>query len=227
MRVLVVEDEEFLAEMVTEGLTRAFITVDVVHDGPQAILMLQRNEYDVTVLDRDLPGMHGDDVCRWIIEERLITRVLMMTASTSVQDRVGGLAIGADDYLPKPFAHEELLARVLALGRRVNPVQPPVIVRHGITLNTAARSASRRGCELSLSPEEFAVLEVLFQANGAVVSNDDLIEGVWETGTSYGTNAVRITLSKLRKKLGEPAVIETVSSAGYRVNAEAIQDTPS
>lgn len=221
MRVLVVEDEDFLAEMVADGLRRAAITVDVVGDGLQAVQRLRMNEYDVTVLDRDLPGMHGDDVCRWIIEQRLLTRVLMMTAATSVNDRVGGLSIGADDYLPKPFAHQELLTRVLALGRRVNPAQPPVVLRAGVTLDTAARAASRNGQKLDLSRKELAVLEVLFSANGAAVSNEDLIERVWEEGTSYGTNAVRITLSKLRKKLGSPRVIETAPGIGYRVSAEA------
>jgi DNA-binding response OmpR family regulator len=217
MRVLVVEDESFLAEMVAEGLRRASIAVDVAVDGAQAVQKLRLNEYDVAVLDRDLPGMHGDDVCRWVIEQRLLTRVLMLTASASVQDRVGGLSIGADDYLAKPFAHQELLARVLALGRRVNPAQPPVVVRDNVVLDTVARVASRDGHQLDLSRKEFAVLEALACADGAVVSNDDLIEGVWEEGTSYKTNAVRITLSKLRKKLGEPGVIETVPGVGYRI----------
>ncbi|WP_053353652.1 response regulator transcription factor [Leucobacter musarum] len=217
MRVLVVEDEEFLAEMIAEGLRAAAIAVDVAHDGLAAKRMLQLGEYDVAVLDRDLPGLRGDDVCRWIIDERLLTRVLMLTAATSIQDRVGGLALGADDYLSKPFAHQELLARVLALGRRVHPAQPPTLRRGDVSVDTVARSAARAGRQLQLSPKEFAVLEALARADGGVVSNEDLIEQVWESGTSYDTNAVRITMSKLRKKLGEPAVIETVPAVGYRM----------
>ena len=221
MRVLVVEDEEFLAEMVADGLRRASIAVDLASDGIEAVQKLQMSEYDVVVLDRDLPRMHGDDVCRWIIDQQLLARVLMLTASASVQDRVGGLSIGADDYLSKPFAHQELLARVLALGRRVNPALPPVVIRGSIRLDTAARSASIQGCALDLSRKEFAVLEVLVCAGGAVISNEDLIERVWEGGTSYETNAVRITLSKLRKKLGLTGIIQTVPGAGYRISAEA------
>lgn len=217
MRVLVVEDEEFLAEMIAEGLRAAALAVDIAHDGLEAKRLLQFGEYDVAVLDRDLPGLRGDDVCRWIVEERLLTRVLMLTAATSIQDRVGGLALGADDYLSKPFAHQELLARVLALGRRVHPAQPPTLHRGEVAVDTVARSATRAGRQLQLSPKEFAVLEALARADGGVVSNEDLIEQVWESGTSYDTNAVRITMSKLRKKLGEPAVIETVPAVGYRL----------
>jgi DNA-binding response OmpR family regulator len=226
MRVLVAEDEAFLAEMTADGLRFASIAVDIAADGEQALQALRINEYDVVVLDRDLPKTHGDEVCRWIIEQRLLTRVLMLTASVSVQDRVSGLSIGADDYLSKPFAHEELLARVLALGRRVNPALPPVLVAGGVELNTASRSASRNGQVLELSRKELAVLEVLMSAAGAVVSNEDLIERVWEAGTSYRTNAVRITLSKLRKKLGEPGVIETVPGLGYRVGDGSSDERP-
>ncbi|MER8047509.1 response regulator transcription factor [Streptomyces sp. NPDC094032] len=217
MRVLLVEDEAFLAEMIAEGLRRDALAVDVAADGLEALRKLQLGEYDVLVLDRDLPGIHGDDVCRRVVEQRLMTRVLMLTAAGTVRDRVEGLGLGADDYLTKPFAYDELLARVLALGRRARPALPPVLERRGIVLDTARRQASRDGRHLQLSRKEFGVLEALLRAEGAVVSGEDLIEQVWEEHTSYRTNAVRVTLSKLRAKLGEPPVVETVPGAGYRI----------
>ncbi|MFG2501779.1 response regulator transcription factor [Streptomyces sp. NPDC048441] len=217
MRVLLVEDEEFLAEMIADGLRRDALAVDVAADGLTALRKLQLGEYDVVILDRDLPGLHGDEVCRRVVRQRLLTRVLMLTASGTIRDRVGGLGLGADDYLTKPFAYDELLARVLALGRRTRPALPPVIERAGLVLDTARRQASRDGRHLALSRKEFAVLEVLLRAEGAVVSGDDLIEQVWEEDTSYRTNAVRVTLSKLRTKLGDPPVVETVPGAGYRI----------
>ncbi|WP_406065724.1 response regulator transcription factor [Streptomyces sp. NBC_01077] len=219
MRVLVVEDEAFLAEMIAEGLRRDALAVDIAVDGLEALRKLQLGEYDVLVLDRDLPGMHGDDVCRRVVEQRLMTRVLMLTAAGTVRDRVEGLGLGADDYLAKPFAYDELLARVLALGRRARPALPPVLERAGIVLDTARRQASRDGRHLQLSRKEFAVLEALLRAEGAVVSGDDLIEQVWEEHTSYRTNAVRVTLSKLRAKLGEPPVVETIPGSGYRIGS--------
>ncbi|MCD2462274.1 MULTISPECIES: response regulator transcription factor [unclassified Streptomyces] len=219
MRVLVVEDEAFLAEMIAEGLRRDALAVDVAADGLEALRKMQLGEYDVLVLDRDLPGMHGDDVCRRVVEQRLMTRVLMLTAAGTVRDRVEGLGLGADDYLAKPFAYDELLARVLALGRRARPALPPVLERAGIVLDTARRQASRDGRHLQLSRKEFAVLEALLRAEGAVVSGEDLIEQVWEEHTSYRTNAVRVTLSKLRAKLGEPPVVETVPGSGYRIGS--------
>jgi DNA-binding response OmpR family regulator len=217
MRVLVVEDEGFLAEMIAEGLRRGALAVDVAADGLEALRKLQFGAYDVLVLDRDLPGMHGDDVCRRVVEQRLLTRVLMLTAAGTVRDRVDGLGLGADDYLAKPFAYDELLARVLALGRRAMPALPPVLERAGIVLDTARRQVSRDGRHLHLSRKEFAVLEALLRAEGAVVSGEDLIEQVWEEHTSYRTNAVRVALSKLRAKLGEPPVVETVPGVGYRI----------
>ncbi|MER6394125.1 response regulator transcription factor [Streptomyces sp. NPDC059382] len=217
MRVLVVEDEEFLREMIAEGLRGDALAVDEAGDGLEALHRLSLGEYDVLVLDRDLPGLHGDEVCRQVVRERLLTRVLMLTASGSVRDRVEGLGLGADDYLTKPFAYDELLARVLALGRRAHPALPPVLERSGIAVDTARRSATRDGHRLALSRKEFAVLEALLRAEGAVLSSDDLIERVWEEDTSYRTNAVRVTLSKLRAKLGEPPLIETVPGAGYRI----------
>ncbi|MEU5427869.1 response regulator transcription factor [Streptomyces olivoreticuli] len=221
MRVLVVEDEEFLREMIAEGLRRDALAVDEAGDGLEALRRLGLGEYDVLVLDRDLPGLHGDEVCRHVVRERLLTRVLMLTASGTVRERVEGLALGADDYLSKPFAYDELLARVLALGRRTRPALPPVLERAGIVVDTARRSATRAGHRLALSRKEFAVLEALLRAEGAVVSNDDLIEQVWEEDTGYSTNAVRVTLSKLRAKLGEPQAVETVPGAGYRIAAVA------
>ncbi|MCX5074014.1 response regulator transcription factor [Streptomyces sp. NBC_00513] len=217
MRVLVVEDEEFLREMIAEGLRGDALAVDEAGDGLEALHRLRLGEYDVLVLDRDLPGLHGDEVCRQVVRERLLTRVLMLTAFGSVRDRVEGLGLGADDYLTKPFAYDELLARVLALGRRAHPALPPVLERSGIAVDTARRSATRDGHRLALSRKEFAVLEALLRAEGAVLSSDDLIERVWEEDTSYRTNAVRVTLSKLRAKLGEPPLIETVPGAGYRI----------
>ncbi|MGW7619324.1 response regulator transcription factor [Streptomyces antimycoticus] len=221
MRVLVVEDNAFLAEMIAEGMRRDAITVDVALDGVSALRKLQFGDYDVLVLDRDLPGMHGDEVCRRLVAKGLLTRVLMLTASVTVAERVEGLSLGADDYLTKPFAYEELLARVLALGRRVQPALPPVIERAGITLDTARRQADRDGAALSLTRKEFAVLETLMRANGAVVSGEDLIEKVWEENAGYDTNPVRVALSRLRTKLGGPPVIETVPGAGYRIAASA------
>ncbi|MFE7528592.1 response regulator transcription factor [Kitasatospora sp. NPDC057542] len=218
MRVLIVEDEEFLADMIAEGLRRDALTADVAYDGWEALDRLRLGDYDVLILDRDLPGLHGDEICRHVVEARLLTRVLMLTAAGSVSERVEGLGLGADDYLSKPFAYAELLARVLALGRRTRPALPPVIERAGVTLDTARRQALRDGRYLALSRKEFGVLEVLMRAEGAVVSGDDLIEQVWEENSGYRANAVRVTLSKLRAKLGEPQVIDTVPGHGYRIS---------
>ncbi|MFE9403500.1 response regulator transcription factor [Streptomyces sp. NPDC006530] len=217
MRVLVVEDEAFLATMIAEGLRRDAIAVDVALDGLTGLRKLRLGDYDVLVLDRDLPGLHGDDVCRQAVAEGMLTRVLMLTASTAVRDRVEGLGLGADDYLTKPFAYDELLARVLALGRRARPALPPVIERASIVLDTARRRAHRLGAELALTRKEFAVLETLMRADGGVVSGEDLIERVWEENAGYDTNPVRVALSRLRAKLGDPPVIETVPGAGYRI----------
>ncbi|WP_310724092.1 response regulator transcription factor [Streptomyces sp. N2A] len=222
MRVLVVADEDFLAELIAAGLRRDVIVADIAHDGREALAKMRLGAYDVLVLDRDLPGLHGDDICRHVVERGLLTRMLMLTASGTVHDRVEGRVeglgqgLGADDYLSKPFAYAELLARVLALGRRTRPA-PPVIERAGVTVDTARRLALRDGRPLPLSRMEFGVLEVLLRAQGAVVSGDDLIEEVWEEHTSYRTNAVQVTLSTLRAKLGDPPVIETVPGTGYRL----------
>lgn len=223
MRVLVVEDEEFVAEMIAEGLRRDAIATDVAHDGAEALRKLTFGAYDVLVLDRDLPVLHGDEVCRRVVEQQLPTRILMLTASGGVDDRVDGLSLGADDYLPKPFAYKELLARVLALGRRTHTALPPVIEYAGLTLDIARRRATRDGRPLGLSRKEFAVLETLMRANGAVVSNDDLVEQVLDDDIGYHTNAARVLISRLRTKLGLPLIVETVPGAGYRLADRAQQ----
>ncbi|MFF8309436.1 response regulator transcription factor [Streptomyces lydicus] len=219
MRVLVVEDEGSLAEVIGAGLRRDAITAETARDGREALAKLRLGGYDVLVLDRDLPGLHGDEVCRQVVGRQLLTRVLMLTSPGTVHHRPDalGLGLGADDYLTKPFTHEELLARVLALGRRPRPAPAPVIAHAGVTVDTARGLAARGGRPLALSHAELGVLEVLLRARGAVVSGDELIEEVWEEHTSYRTNAVRVTLGTLRAKLGDPSLIETVPGAGYRM----------
>ena len=214
MRVLVVEDEHLLADAVATGLRREAMAVDVVYDGAAALERIGVNDYDVVVLDRDLPLVHGDDVCRRIVELGMPTRVLMLTASGDVSDRVEGLELGADDYLPKPFAFSELTARVRALGRRTTVALPPVLERAGIKLR---REAFRDEKEIQLAPKEFAVLEVLMRSEGAVVSAEQLLEKAWDENTDPFTNVVRVTVMTLRRKLGEPPVIVTVPGSGYRI----------
>ena len=217
MRVLVVEDEQLLADAVATGLRREAMAVDVVYDGQAALDRVGVNEYDVVVLDRDLPLVHGDDVLRRIVEEGLATRVLMLTAAGDISDRVEGLELGADDYLPKPFAFSELVARVRALGRRATTPLPPVLERAGLSLDPGRREVLREGKPVALAPKEFAVLEVLMRANGAVVSAEQLLEKAWDEHTDPFTNVVRVTVMTLRRKLGEPPVIVTVPGSGYRV----------
>ncbi len=217
LRVLVVEDEQLLADAVATGLRREAMAVDVVYDGQAALDRIGVNEYDVVVLDRDLPLVHGDDVLRGIIDEGLATRVLMLTAASDISDRVEGLELGADDYLPKPFAFSELVARVRALGRRATTPLPPVLERAGITLDPGRREVLRDGNPVALAPKEFAVLEVLMRAGGAVVSAEQLLEKAWDEHTDPFTNVVRVTVMTLRRKLGEPPVIVTVPGSGYRV----------
>ncbi|MEU2835009.1 response regulator transcription factor [Streptomyces lavendulae] len=217
MRVLVVEDEPLLAKLIADGLRRDALAVDVAADGLEAMEKLRFGAYDVMILDRDLPGLHGDEVCRRVVAQGLLTRILMLTAAASLHEKVTGFSLGADDYLGKPFAYEELLARVLALGRRARPALPPVLERAGIRLDTSARKASRTGRPLQLSRKEFAVLETLMRAAGGVVSTEDLIDEVWPEGTSYASNTVRVTLSRLRTRLGNPPVIETLPGHGYRL----------
>jgi DNA-binding response OmpR family regulator len=217
MRVLVVEDERVLADAIARGLRREAMAVDLSHDGAGALERIAVNRYDVVVLDRDLPMVHGDEICRRLAAEAVSPRVLMLTASAGVDDRVEGLTLGADDYLAKPFAFAELVARIRALGRRAGPALPPVIERGGLSLDPARRVASRDGRFLRLTNKELAVLEVLLCADGAVVSAEQLLERAWDEHADPFTNAVRVMMVKLRRKLGNPPVIETVPGAGYRI----------
>jgi DNA-binding response OmpR family regulator len=217
MRVLVVEDHVRLADSVARVLRRGGMAVDVVYDGAAALDRTVEVEYDVVVLDRDLPGVHGDEVCRQLMQESLRTKVLMLTAAGSIADRVEGLTIGADDYLPKPFAYPELLARIRALGRRSQAAVPPLLVHGDLQLDPARRVATRGGTPLPLNPKELAVLEYLLTARGRVVSAEELLERVWDEATDPFTTTVKATMNRLRSKLGEPSVIETVPRAGYRI----------
>lgn len=217
MRVLVVEDEVVLADAIAEGLRQEALAVDVAYDGAAALDRLDVNDYDVVVLDRDLPLVHGDDVCRHMVESGKPTRVLMLTAAGEVADRVSGLCLGADDYLPKPFAFPEFVARVRALGRRARPATPPVLRRAGIALDPARREVFRNGNYVSVSRKEFAVLEELLRAEGTVVSAEQLLERVWDENVDPFTNVLRVTVMTLRRKLGEPAVVETVAGVGYQI----------
>jgi DNA-binding response OmpR family regulator len=217
MRVLVVEDEDVLADAVAEWLRREAFAVDVAYDGSSAAERIGVNAYDVIVLDRDLPGISGDELCRGILSDLPHTRVLMLTAAAAVRDRVAGLALGADDYLVKPFAMVEMAARVHALMRRAVPATPPRISRRGIVVDPARHEAYRDGHYLHLSRKEFAVLAELLRAGGTVVSAEQLLEKVWDENADPFTNSVRMTVMKLRKKLGSPQVIETVQGAGYRI----------
>jgi len=215
--VLVVEDFEVLARAITTGLRREGMAVDVVGDGADALDHLAVTRYDVVVLDRDLPGVHGDDVCRRIVAERWPSRVLMLTAASTVAERVDGLGLGADDYLPKPFDFAELVARVRALGRRATPAVPPTLHSGDLTVDPGRRVATRAGRRLDLSPKEFAVLECLLAAAGRLVSTEELLERVWDEAADPFTTAVKTTIRRLRAKLGDPPVIHTVREGGYRI----------
>ena len=217
MRVLVVEDFEVLAQSIATGLRREGMAVDVVLDGPAALTRLAITRYDVVVLDRDLPGVHGDDICRRIVADGAESRVLMLTAASAVRDRVEGLDLGADDYLGKPFDFPELVARVRALGRRSTPATAPTFEYDDLTLDSARRIASRAGRRLDLSPKEFSVLECLLSSSGRVISSEELLERVWDEAADPFTTTVKTTVRRLRRKLGEPPVIQTVREAGYRV----------
>jgi len=217
VRILVAEDEKIMADAIAEWLRREAFAVDVVHDGDAALERLAVNEYDVVVLDRDLPVVHGDDVCRTIVDSGMPARVLMLTAAAAVRDRVAGLALGADDYLPKPFAFAELSARVHALIRRAGRAAPPVLERAGIRLDPARREVFRDGRPVPLANKEFAVLTELLRAGGAVVSTEQLLERAWDEHIDPFTNVVRVTVMKLRRKLGEPQVVRTVPGVGYQL----------
>jgi DNA-binding response OmpR family regulator len=217
VRVLVVEDERALADAVVRGLRREGMAVDVAYDGSVGHEMALVTRYDVVVLDRDLPGVHGDTICADLMASGALTRVLMLTASGTVADRVEGLELGADDYLPKPFAFDELVARVRALGRRATPVAPPVLAVGDVELDAARRVVTRSGRTVDLTRKEFGVLEVLMGARGNVISSEELLERVWDANADPFTTTVRVTMMTLRKKLGDPAFIETVVGSGYRV----------
>ncbi len=217
MRVIVVEDERAMADAVARGLRRDGMAVDVAYDGDSGSEKLSFTRYDVAVLDRDLPGRSGDELCDEVLAAGATTRVLMLTASATLEDKVEGLSRGADDYLAKPFDFPELVARVRALARRATPAVPPTLVVGDVRLDPARRTVHRGDQLVELTRKEFGVLEVLIGAGGAVVSSEELLERVWDENADPFTTTVRVTVMTLRKKLGEPGVIETVVGAGYRV----------
>ncbi|MFI5834610.1 response regulator transcription factor [Micromonospora sp. NPDC051300] len=221
MRVLVVEDERNLADAIARGLRKRGMAVDVAYDGDAGHEAAFVTRYDVVILDRDLPGVHGDRICADLAASGALTRVLMLTASGTVADRVEGLQLGADDYLAKPFAFDELVARVQALGRRATPAAPPVLALGDLELDPARRVVTRAGVPLDLTNKEFGVLAELLKARGAVVSSEELLERVWDANTDPFTTIVRVTVMTLRKKLGDPPLIDTVVGAGYRVGEPA------
>src|SRR5579859_770021 len=217
VRVLIAEDERRLADAVARGLRREGMAVDVAPNGDEALLKARVVRYDVLVLDRDLPGVDGDKVCRAVRDERPETGILMLTAAGSLDDLVEGLSLGADDYLPKPFRFAELVARIRALARRSFPSRPPVLRHDDIELDPARRTVSRAGHDITLARKEFGVLEALMEADGAAVSAEQLLERVWDDQIDPFTNVVRMTIMTLRRKLGEPPIVETVIGVGYRL----------
>lgn len=221
MKVLVVEDQRELADAVARGLRQQGMTVDVAFDGEDALAHVLEHAdlvtYDVVVLDRALPRAHGDEVCRQLVKNGCQSRILMLTAASTIEEKVEGLGIGADDYMAKPFSFAELVARVWALGRRANPASPPVLVHGDLELDPARRLVVRGGGRLSLTPKEFAVLELLLNSNGATVSAEELLQRVWDEYADPFTSTVKVTMARLRAKLGDPPVIETVPRVGYRV----------
>jgi DNA-binding response OmpR family regulator len=217
MRILVVEDERRLADAVARGLRHRAMAVDIAYDGQNAVAKAGLADYDVVILDRDLPGLHGDEVCRALRAQESGPAVLMLTASGELDQIVEGLALGADDYLAKPFAFQELLARVQALGRRPRRTLPPVLVRGDLELDAARHEVRRGGTRVELRRKEFAVLRVLLEADGGVVSSEELLERVWDENVDPFTNVVRVVVMTLRRKLGHPPMIETVTGAGYRI----------
>ncbi len=221
MRVLVVEDHPRLAETVATVLRREGMAVDVAFDGREALARVALITYDVVVLDRDLPGVHGDEVCRLLVAEGCPSGVLMLTAAGGLEERIHGLGIGADDYLSKPFHLAELVARIRALARRSRPALPPTLEHGDLQLDSARRVVTRAGRPVALSPKEYAVLELLLGAEGRAVSTQEILERAWDDATDPFTNAVRMTVSRLRAKLGDPPVIQTVSPVGYRIGDSA------
>jgi DNA-binding response OmpR family regulator len=217
VRVLVAEDEDVMADALARGLRRAGYAADVAADGGAALELARLNRYDVVLLDRDLPVVHGDDVCRALVENGTSARILMLTAAGGLEQKVDGFALGADDYLAKPFAFVELLARVQALARRTAPAQPPVLSAGDLRVDVARRTVVRDGRPVDLTLKEYSVLVELLRAGGATVSAEELLERVWDENADPFTNAVRVTMVGLRRKLGDPAVIETLRGAGYRL----------
>ena len=215
--MLVAEDERRVADAVARGLRREGMAVDVAYDGGSALDKARMHTYDVLVLDRDLPVIHGDDLCRTLRAEEPDSRVLMLTGAAGVDDLVDGLSMGADDYMPKPFEFAELVARLRALARRTRPAVPPTLTTGDIELDPARRTVTRARRPIDLTPREFAVLEALMAADGAVMSNDELVRRVWDENADPFTNSVRMTVLRVRRKLGEPQVIETVKGSGYRI----------
>ena len=217
MRILVAEDERKLAGAIARGLRREGMAVDVTHDGTSALIKARVVPYDVVVLDRDLPEMHGDEVCRRLSDSERETKVLMLTAADEPDDIVDGLTLGADDYLAKPFEWKELVARIRALARRAGRARPAVLRRGDLELDPARHTVTRAGIDVDLTPKEFGVLETLMAADGAAVSVEDLLQRVWDEHADPFTNTVRMTVMTLRRKLGDPPVLETVMGAGYRI----------
>jgi DNA-binding response OmpR family regulator len=217
MRVLVVEDHGRLATALGDGLRREGMAVDIAFDGAEALAHVSVNRYDVVVLDRDLPGVHGDDVCRRIVALEVESRILMLTAASTIRDRVQGLELGADDYLPKPFDFSELVARIRALARRSAGAIAPMLITGEVRLDPSRRVAARGGRRLALSPKEFAVLECLLAADGRVVSAEELLTRVWDEHANPFTTTVKTTVGRLRGKLGDPPLIETIREGGYRI----------
>jgi DNA-binding response OmpR family regulator len=217
MRVLVAEDHAKLALAIAAVLRREGMATDVTFDGSDALAKADVNRYDVIVLDRDLPRVHGDEVCRQLASRGSGGGILMLTASATIEDRVEGLGLGADDYLSKPFDIAELVARIRALGRRTRPALPPILAHGDLRLDPARREAARAGRTLELSPKEFAVLQLLLEAQGSVVSAEELLERAWDEMADPFTNTVKMTISRLRAKLGDPPVIKTVAQVGYRI----------
>jgi DNA-binding response OmpR family regulator len=216
----VVEDDRDLAGTIAKGLRAQAMAVDLAFDGAQAIERIELSPYDVVVLDRDLPETHGDDVCRFAVQRADAPRVLMLTASGGLEQRVEGLALGADDYLPKPFAFTELVARIRAIARRPSRSLAPVLVAGDLAFDLGRRRVERAGAPIALTAKECAVLEVLMTADGRLVSAEELLERAWDENVDPFTATVRVTIANLRRKLGDPPVIETVIGAGYRITAE-------
>ena len=215
--MLIAEDDDRLALAVAAGLRRRGMTVDVALSGDDAVDRLAASSYDVVVLDRDLPGVHGDDICRTLAAERSASRILMLTAARSIRDRVEGLGLGADDYLPKPFDFTELVARIQALGRRPGAPPPAGLAYRDLSMDPARRIVTRTGRRLALTPKEFAVLECLLAADGRPVSAEELLRRVWDEATDPFTTTVKTTIRRLRAKLGNPPLIETIRESGYRI----------